>query len=195
MLIFLGIQSCKSTYQITADSYSKNDTLVVTDFLFQVTDNKTVNAPREIGDSLFKFFKSHIQTLGLPIEVKRDGENKVDYFFLKERYTASSYRAVDTSLIINMVEPRFIDSFVLIPFLEIFNRSIGSAGGYTYRSFAYVGVFIVKNKRVIYRSSHSVFTDSYFEPEFSKIKRNINTLEDWEKAINGAMKEYINRLE
>ena len=197
MLVFcllLLFFSCKS-YFIIEDSYQKKEKIIIQDYLFQISDNKVLNAPDNIGDSLFSFFKSHLLTLDLPIKIIDGGENKVDYFFLRERYTASSFRAVDTAFITNMVKPKFKDSLVLIPFIEIFNQSIGSVGGATYSSKAYIQIFIVNQGKIIYRKFYQVNTDTHFEPNPKNIKRNINTKEDWEKAINGAMKEYINRLE
>ena len=195
MLIFLGLQSCKSTYQITADSYSKNDTLFVKDYLFQVRDNKVVNAPDEIGDSLFTFFKGHLLSFDLPIKIIEGGENKVDYFFLKEGYSPWPFKSIKTSLLLEKFKTLQKNQIVLVPFIEVFNRSVGSAGGYTYSSIANIELIFLQNDKIIYRYQYRISTDVHFEPEHKKIKRNMNTKEDWEKAINGAMKEYIERLE
>ena len=195
ILCLLGsFSSCKS-YFIMEESYPMNETIIIKNYLFQINDDNTINAPDDIGDSLFRFFKNQMLTFDLPLKLVDGGENKVDYFFLKEGYLAGPYKGVDTSLIIKMVDKDYKNNQVLIPFIEVFNRSIGSVGGYTYRSFAKIVIFIVRDGKVIYRYSNSISSDVHFEPEYKKIKRNINTKEDWEKAINGAMKEYINRLE
>ena len=193
LIFILGYSSCKS-YNIVEERYSKNETIILKDYLFQVRDNKITNIDDELGDSLYKIFKDYLITLNIPVHIIDNGANKVDYFFLQEGYLAGPYKGVDTSFIINMVEPKFRDSLVLVPFIEILNRYMISIG-YEYDSLINITIFIVKNKKIVYRFSSSISSEAFLTPNPKNIKRNINTKEDWEKAINGAMKEYINRLE
>lgn len=192
-LILLFFASCKS-YNIIQEEYAKNETVILKDYLFQIRDNKTTNVNDDLADSVIMIFKNNLINLDLPLKIIENGSNKVDYFFLKEGYLAGPYKGVDTAFVVSMVEKSFRDSLVLIPFIEILNRQIISIG-YEYNSMINITIFLVKNNQIVYRYPSSVVSETFFTPDKENVKRNINTLEDWEKAINGAMKEYINRLE
>ena len=194
LIFFIGLQSCKSTYPILKESYSFSDTLIVKDYFFQRIDGRVNNSPQDEADSIFTIFKSILKKLDVPVVFDTINKNKVDYFFLKENYGLLRKR-IDTCLVKDLASLKEKNNLVLIPYLEIWNSALGSEGGYSYSSWANVQVFIVKNNKILYASSTGIRSDVHFEPEYKKIKRNINTKEDWEKAINGAMKEYIERLE
>ena len=193
LIVLFHFTSCKS-YNILQEKYAENETIILKDYLFQVRDNKVANIDDELADSSFTIFKDYLINLNFPLQIMDEGKNRVDYFFLKEGYLPGPYKGVDTSLIISLVDEKHSDSLILIPFIEILNQYMISIG-YEYYSIINITIFLVKNNQIVYRYSYRVMGESLFTPDKEKIKRNINTLEDWEKAINGAMKEYIERLE
>ena len=195
ILTCLAIQlACKSSYSIVYENYPLSDTLVVRNYLFQQIDNFVFNSPQDVADSSIQKIKIILSQLDIPVKFEDTLENKVDYFFLREEYIAgSSKKNVDTNLILAYANPSYKGEVVLLPYIELHNRII-SGTGFTHYSAIKVVVYVVKDNKIAYADRGIVRTKKYNTPNREDIEMNLNTIEDWEKAINGAMKEYINRL-
>ena len=195
IIIITKLVSCKSTYPVVFEGYSKLDTLVIRNYLFQQIDNFVFNSPQDVADSSIQKFKNIISNLDIPVKFEDTLENKVDYFFLREEYIAgSSKKNVDTNLILEYANPSYKGEVVLLPYIELHNRII-SGTAFTHYSAIKVVVYVVKDNKIAYADRGIVHTKKYNTPNLEDIKYNLNPVEDWEKAINDAIKEYINHLE
>jgi hypothetical protein len=196
ILACLTIQSaCKSTHPVLYEKYPMSDTLVVRNYLFQQIDNFVFNSPQYVADSSILKFKTIISKLDIPLVFEDTLENKVDYFFLREEYIAGSTKKnVDTNLVLTYVNSSIEGEVILLPYIELHNRVI-SGTAFTHYSAVKIVIYIIKDNKITYAHRGIVHTKKYNTPNREDIKKNLNTIEDWEKAINEAMKEYIERLE
>jgi hypothetical protein len=197
LILLCVICSCKTNYQtIVGKKYSIQDTLIVRNYLFQQIDNFVFNSPQDVADSSIQKFKTILSKLDIPIKFEDTLVNIVDYFFLREEYVVGSRKKnnIDSNYFLNHANPKNKGEVVLFPYFELVNIVLGGTA-FTHYSVVKIVVYIVKNNTIIYTYRKSISSKKHFTPNREDIKKNLNPIEDWEKAINGAMKEYINRLE
>lgn len=186
--------SCKSKFQVVQENYSVLDALVVRNYFFQQIDNYVYNSPHDLADSSILKFKELITKMELPINFEDTLENKVDYYFLKEKYIGGvSSKIIDTNVIIKNANAKNEEEIVLVPYIELSNTTLPK--GYTHYSTLKIVVYLVKNDKIIYKDIGFVKSNRFTVENREDIIKNRNTREDWEKAIYQAMKEYIERLE
>ena len=190
------VSSCKDEYyNVLHESYSKTDTLIVYDYFFQIRDNDVIHTPQEVADSLMSYFYQRLETLNFPYRIIEHGTNHAnDYFFQVSRFKTGPLRSLDSNRIIQLVKPEHKNKTVIVPFIEIFNRFISSSGGTTHRAFACAEVSIVKNGSIVYRGFRQVHGESVLAVESWEHEQNVNSLDDWNRAIYGAFKGYVTRL-
>lgn len=194
--LIILVSSCKNEYyHVLHESYSKTDTLIVYDYFFQIRDNDVIHTPQDVADSLMSYFYQRLETLNFPYRIIEHGTNHAnDYFFQVSRFTTGPRRIVDTTRILQLVKPEHQHMAIVIPFIEIHNSYTGSAGGTSHMPFACAEVTIVKNNKIIYRGFRRVPGSGVLAVESWEHEQNVNSLDDWNRAIYGAFKGYITRL-
>jgi hypothetical protein len=195
-IVFLICLSCKDEYyHVLHDSYSKKDTLIVYDYFLQIRDGDAIHTPQDVADSLMSYFYQRLETLNFPYRVIENGTNHAnDYFFQVSRFTTGPRRLLDNTRILELVKPEHKHMTLIIPFIEIYNRFNSSYGGTTHIPFACAEITLVKDSKIIYRGFRRVPGPGVLAVYSWEHEQNVNSLDDWNRAIYGAFKGYITNL-
>ncbi|EON76139.1 hypothetical protein ADIS_3267 [Lunatimonas lonarensis] len=191
-------------------SYSPNDTLVVSDYIFYNTRTHlsfgAENEPMEMNsDSVMQILVASFKNLGAPIQDRLElGKNHIDSTFIK-KYVVRTRRV--NSDWIKEVAGQSKGTYKLIPFLYILNRiaftgyitSGGMSGSNGFYLVTYLNliVYIVHENEIVYSSqalhtSELMRTDTRREAEALPSAIMI-TEENWQELARISMEDYFKR--
>lgn len=175
------------------EAFSFDDTLIVKNYFYVQINNGAFNAPYDSADSAIQRFEDHLASIGLPVRFAAGAVNKADYGFLVDELECCGERGLDWRLVEhvkNAVDAECTAQHAMVPYFQVRNTALHGQ----YRSSVLVAVFIVRNGEIVYFGREAAVSNLLPFWDYEEVRQNFNSEQDWLMCIEGALKDYIQRM-
>lgn len=212
LIIILNCADSKKTYRyIVSDSYSKEDTVYLGNFLFRhvlINDERgySDNSHRKLNskmvlfepiddDSIFNIFSQSLRKLKFPLNIRENSYNRTDSAFFYGWYERRRLENEEDQ-VLDLLSLKD-SSYTLVPVISILRKLYPNYadGLLNYETSIAIGVYIIRNtneivyhKTVVTSKNYEVYPDKEFE--FTCFSNS-----DWDILVERVMRDYIENIE